>query len=307
MAARGPSEYLQVVNLSQERREERQAASTAVPPVVSILRPAVLFLALSFTSAAFAQSLNTPPVQEPPHDIRGVDPVSADAAMATPLPVKEQRRLRKYDLPELTGSRQAIGSQLIDGHLPKPMVDYFEWSGELRERISIFEGGLVVVNLTSPSVATIQKRVIVPKDALKKYLDAASAAAIRAVGPERLRAPVASRRATIRVYVPGSPEFVERMFDPVTALPKALNDAVIPLQDLMRALCEDRMVTNSVANYAPQPGDELVGDDRNVYRVVRVVSDQGIVELKCLTNPTTLYVKQADLANYFIGKPAVAK
>jgi hypothetical protein len=73
----------------------------------------------------------------------------------------------------------------------------------------------------------------------------------------------------------------------------------------MRAVVEDRTVTNSVANYIPKAGDELVGDDRNVYRVVRVVEDQGIVELKCLTNPTTIYVKQSELANYFIGKPGV--
>jgi hypothetical protein len=245
-------------------------------------------------------------VQEPPHGIAGVDPVSADGAMATPLPLKQQRRMKKYDLPELAGSRQAIGSQLIDGRLPKPLVDYFESSGELRERISIFEGGLVVVNLTSPSTATIQKRVIIPGDALKKYLEAASPAAIGTTAPERLRVPVAARRSTIRAYRADSTKFVERVFDPVSALPKALNDAVIPLQDLMRALCEDHLVTNSVSNYTPQAGDELVGDDRNVYRVMRIIGE-GVVELKCLTNPTTIYVKVSDLANYFIGKPAVAR
>lgn len=253
--------------------------------------------------------LPPPPKPEPPHGIEGVDVVTADGAMATPLPVKEQKRLKKYDLPELVGSRQAIGSQLIDGRLPKPLVDYFEHMGELHERISIFEGGLVVVNLTSPSVATIQKKLIIPKDALQKYLQASSASAIEAVTQERLRQPVLGRRATIRVYGADA-KYVERVFDPVAVLPKALSDTVIPLQDLMRAMVEDRGVTNSVSNYIPKAGDELVGDDRNIYRVVRVVGDEGdqnIVELKCLTNPTTVYVKQSELANYFIGKPAVAK
>jgi hypothetical protein len=56
----------------------------------------------------------------------------------------------------------------------------------------------------------------------------------------------------------------------------------------------------------PQAGDELVGDDRNVYRVMRIVGED-IVEMKCLTSPTTIYVKVSDLANYFIGKPMVPR
>lgn len=278
-----------------------------------ILRPSSFLCALLVALGVTAQNPPPPPpVPIPPHDISGVDTITSDGAMATPLPVKQQRRLKRYDLPELAGSRQAIGSQLIDGRLPRPLVDYFEWSGELHERISIFEGGLVVVDLSSPSVATIRKRLLIPADVLGKYLHAASAEAIEVISQDRLRLPVVQRRATIRVYAaadaPASaPKYVERVFDPMSALPKPLTDAVIPLQDLMRAMCEDRTVTNSVANYMPKAGDELVGDDRNVYRVIRVVSDQGIVELKCITNPTTVYVKVSDLSNYFIGKPAVAK
>src|SRR5882724_12834323 len=186
-----------------------------------ILHPSSFLLAVLVTLTASAQSL--PPLQPPPppHDIDGVDTVTADGALATPLPVKQQKRLKKYDLPELAGSRQAIGSQLIDGRLPKPLIDYFEHSGQLHERISIFEGGLVVVNLSSPSVATIQKRLIIPGDALKKYLDAASPAAIDAIWQDRLRLPVPERRATIRVYRADA-KFVERTFDPISALPKVL-------------------------------------------------------------------------------------
>jgi hypothetical protein len=57
-----------------------------------------------------------------------------------------------------------------------------------------------------------------------------------------------------------------------------------------------------VAGYLPKPGDELVADDRKVYRVMRVVpSSDPVVELKCLDAPTTIYVAQKDLHLYFVG------
>jgi len=48
-----------------------------------------------------------------------------------------------------------------------------------------------------------------------------------------------------------------------------------------------------------------VGDDKKVYKVVRVVNGK-IVELKCLSQPTTIYVDVKDLYNYFIGTPGAA-
>ena len=59
-------------------------------------------------------------------------------------------------------------------------------------------------------------------------------------------------------------------------------------------------MTNTVAGYMPKPGDQLVGDDRKVYRVVRVM-DQRIVELRCTSQPISIYVEVKDLYNYFIG------
>ena len=276
---------------------------TLLPPLACALL-VVLTATAGFAQTASTSAQTTPVTAIPPHDISGVDIVAADGAMATPLPVRQQRRLKKYDLPELTGSRQAVGSQLVDGHLPRPLVDYVESAGELRQRISFFEGGLVVIDLDAPWVASIHKRLIIPDDVLKKYLDAASPKALNAVDQGTLRLPAPSRRATVRIYDGGPPHFVERSFDPIMALPKSLSDVVTPLQDLMRAAVEDRQVTNTVANYIPKEGDELVGDDRAIYRVQRVVRDQGIVVLKCLTKPTTIFVKESELANYFIGKPA---
>jgi len=55
----------------------------------------------------------------------------------------------------------------------------------------------------------------------------------------------------------------------------------------------------------PKAGDQLVGDDKKVYKVIRVVNDK-FVELRCLSQPTTIYVDVKDLYNYFIGTPGAA-
>ena len=104
----------------------------------------------------------------------------------------------------------------------------------------------------------------------------------------------------------GAHDYTERAFDPATALPHLLNDEIAPLRDLLRAITEDRAVTNTIAGYMPKEGDQLVGDDRKVYRVVRVMNE-SIVELRCLSQPTTMYVAVKDLYNYFIGTTGAAQ
>jgi len=233
------------------------------------------------------------------HDISKVDPAPPDSAIATPLPEARKRMLKKYDIPDLAGAEQALGSQLIDGRLPRPLLDFLTREGAVEQRVSIFEGGLVVVNMTGAS--TIFKRVLIPPDALQAYTKATSAAKLRTVDASALALPEITRRAQLRVYEDGG-TYVERVFHPGRVLPKPLGDAVIPLRDLLRAISEDREVTTSMAGYEPQPGDELVADDHNVYRVMRVVD--LVVELRCLTAPTTMYVAKKDLHQYFIGKHA---
>ena len=232
------------------------------------------------------------------HDISRVEPVAPDAAIATPVPDREQRKLKKYDMPELAGARQALGPQLIDGRLPKPLADYLVSEGTIEQRISIFEGGLVVVKMTGAS--SIQKKIILPPDALAQYLRSINAEAMRAIDARALIAPETGQRAQLRVYGPDG-KFVERVFHPNRVLPKPLNDQIAPLRDLLRAVSEDRGVSTSIAGYEPKPGDELVADDHKVYRVMRIGGGAGIVELKCLSAPATIYVAKRDLHLYFIG------
>ena len=232
------------------------------------------------------------------HDITRVEPVAPDTVIATPTPNAQQRRMKKYDMPELAGAKQVLGSQLIDGRLPKPLADYVVREAGLEQRVSIFEGGLVVVKMTGAT--SIFKKVIIPPDALASYLRTINAEAVRAIDAHALIAPEEGQRALLRVYSDDG-TFAERAFHPNRVLPKPLNDQLSPLRDLLRAVSEDRGVTTSIANYEPKEGDELVADDHKVYRVMRIVDGAGVVELKCLDAPTTMYVAKKDLHLYFMG------
>src|SRR5258708_1668147 len=112
-----------------------------------------------------------PPPQPPTHDITMVDKVPLGGAMATPLPEAQRKRLEKYDLPELAGSSQALGSQLINGELPQPLVDYFARDAKIQQRLTIFQGGLVVIDVRG-SAGPIRKRLILPDDAFESFVKA---------------------------------------------------------------------------------------------------------------------------------------
>jgi hypothetical protein len=253
---------------------------------------------------AIAASLSAqqPPPQPPTHDITMVDSVSLGSAMATPLPEAQRKQLEKYDLPELAGSSQALGSQLINGELRQPLVDYFARDAKIQQRLSIFQGGLVVIDVRGAG-GPIRKRVFLPDDAFKSYIKAVTP--LDTIRQDDLTAPKNDRSAVLRVYS-GPQKYTERNWDPVAALPKRMNDELAPLRDLLRAISEDRTVTNTVAGYMPKPGDQLVGDDHKVYRVVRVM-DQRIVELRCTSQPISMYVAVQDLYNYFIGTTGAAE
>jgi hypothetical protein len=231
------------------------------------------------------------------HDISQVEPAPRDGAVSTPIPMK--RGYKKYDIPDLAGAQQAIGSQLIDGRLRKPLVDFIVAEGSVEQRVSIFEGGLVVVNMTG--AATIRKKMLIPEDALRSYTKSISPESLALVDQQSLVVPEPMRRSVLRVYEP-SGRFVERVFNPTRVLPKALSDQITPLRDLLRAISEDRSVTSSVAGYEPTAGDELVADDQKIYRVIRVIDGANVVELKCLDAPTTIYVVKKDLHLYFVGR-----
>lgn len=250
------------------------------------MRPGTIALALLLATSAAAQ-----------HDITYVEPAPESGAIATPIPT-DKRRFKKYEIPELAGAAQALGPQLIDGRLPKPLIDFITADGGIEQRISIFEGGLVVVKMTG--AATIRKKVLIPEDALQSYLEAISPEALAEVDARSLIPPERDRRAHLRIYgADGS--YVERFFHPGRVLPQPLGIQLAPLRDLLRVISEDRSVTSSLAGYEPKAGDELVADDQKNWRVKRVIDGAGVIELQCLDAPITVYVAKKDIHLYFIG------
>jgi len=238
-----------------------------------------------------------PSVNGIPHDITQVDPAPIGGSISVPLPPSQQRRLKKYDMPELTGSHQAIGSQLIDGRLPRPLVDFVVHSSKVEQRLSLFEGGLVVVHMSGAG-GTIRKKVVIPPETLKAYLNGIQPAALTHL---QLKKPSPGRSAaSLRVYGDDGKPFIVA-YDPISPLPKALHEGILPLEDLLRAISEDRSVTSTMAGYQPKVGDQLVGDDRKTYRVERVMDEGRVVELHCTSQPTIMYVAAKDLYNYFVG------
>src|SRR5438105_6791434 len=155
--------------------------------------------ALLLATGALAQSPEQPQPADPPHDISQVDVAPINGAISVPLPEKERKRLQKYEIPELVGSRQALGSQLLDGRLREPLLDSLSEQGPIHQRLSIFEGGLVVVDVHGAG-GTMRKKLLIPDDALKNYVRAISTLSLTDVRPADIVAPRDGRRSALRVY-----------------------------------------------------------------------------------------------------------
>src|SRR6266550_682567 len=153
-----------IVRSAATKELEMPDQSALLRSFASLRMTALLIIA---TTAAAQQ----PPPQPPTHDITMVDSVPLGSAISTPLPEAQRKQLEKYDLPELAGSSQALGSQLINGELRQPLVDYFARDAKIQQRLSIFEGGLVVIDVRG-SAGPIRKRLILPDDAFKSYVKA---------------------------------------------------------------------------------------------------------------------------------------
>jgi hypothetical protein len=229
----------------------------------------------------------------PPHDAATSDPGGAIAVPIDP----DAFDAKRYEIPELAGSSLAIGSQLIDGELPRPLADYVVRNGVIVQRLSLYRSGLAVVHLTGAG-GTIRKRVIIPQDALEVYRKFLSIDQLRSIRPEWTA--MSSDTARIRIY-DDQGKYVERIFPLKTAVNTDLETMRTTLHDLLRVIAEDRLVTNPMTAYTPVVGDRLLADDKKTFEVIRVASDGSFVELKCLQDPTRLFIAIKDLHNYFIS------
>ena len=256
---------------------------------VCVIRWAVFLLCLALPLPAEPQSESSP---------------SPGSAIAVPIPPDEQIDRRRYEVPELAGAEVARGSFLIEGRLPRPIADYSATMAGIRQRISLFENGIVAVSMTGTG-GSIRKRIIIPPDALQQYK--------RSLDPDLLAdLPVTQTagpnqdRAALRIYR-GDGSMVERTFNPTIVQTVTLGKPIHILNDVLRVLSEEREVSNSLTGYAPKVGDHLIADDEQTFRVVRVLQNGEYVELISTREPLTLYVATKELSNYFIGKRRAPK
>jgi len=232
-------------------------------------------------------------------DITTVDEAPVGGEIAIQVPADPRLDPRGLEIPELAGTMQALGSQLVDGSLPKALVDYSAHVNELFQRITIFENGLVAVTMRG-SHSRLHKKVLLPPDAMDVYRRELSSSDLNAIDQRLLTTDRLADISRIRIHSPDG-TFVERTFSSSIIVPRVVERQRQILQDLMRAIAQDREVTNSVTGYFPKAGDLLVADTQKTYEVVRVFNDGAMVELKCIGEPTRMFVAVKDMNQYFIG------
>ncbi|HXI12087.1 MAG TPA: hypothetical protein VNM92_05520 [Thermoanaerobaculia bacterium] len=243
----------------------------------------------------FAGLAQTDP-QEPPSPRLERAPLGG--SIMTPLPSAREKQLKKYEIPELAGTRHVTGSQAVDGKLPQAIVDYTVRYPGVLQRITIFARGLVAIRVEGKE-GTIQKRVILPDDAFESYIRNLDSALLKSVAGQSL---TGSSPGTAMIRIRDTSGAVsQRSFDPAIILPVELERQRALLQDLFRAISEDRDVTNPMTRYVPKVGDRLVADDKKSYEVSRLLNGGEIVELIGIGQPTRMYVTVQDIHNLFIG------
>lgn len=219
-------------------------------------------------------------------------------AIHVPVPVLTDKELRQYNVVELSGAEPAGDDLLVDGELPLSVLEYLSSLGAIRQRLVIYENGLVTIALDGAG-ARMRKRVKFPPQAVESYREFFASVHLEKFQVADHGIPDRDQ-AMLRVVLPGA-EAIERKFRSTAMLPEPVERLRQVLQDLMRALSEDREVTNPIIGYLPKLGDILVGDDQKTYRVLSVMQEGKLIELASTSEPVRRFVAAADLHLYFIG------
>jgi hypothetical protein len=251
-------------------------------------------LALAAAIAAVAAASSATPSSA---QARAPVPTELGTAISIPTPDEGKFDTRQYNTAELNGAAPAIGSQLIDGRLPRPVLDYVSKSAASVQRISFFEGGLVVVHIEAGG-ARLRKRVRIPAGAVGVYLDLLTPARIDSFAGSDLGLSIAKERSYLRRYRDdGSP--VEVSFSNSRILPAEIQRLRTVLDDLVRILAEDREVTNPMIAYKPRLGDRLIGEDQQLYKVTAINNQGEMLELTSTRDPVRIFVATKDVFTYF--------
>jgi hypothetical protein len=217
-------------------------------------------------------------------------------AISVPVPDLDSRKFRRYEVIELSGAVPVDGTLLVEGRLPAVVVDYVSQLGSIRQRAAIFENGVISVELSGVG-GRVEKKVLLPRDALDAYrafFAACDLASFRPIDHGSEADHVLLRLAAADGAV------IEKRFPATALVPENVERMRMVLDDLLRALSEDREVTNPIALWKPRVGDTLLGGDQKQYTVVRILDSQ-FIELVCATEPVRRFVPVKDLHLYFVG------
>lgn len=245
---------------------------------------------LTFASAA--PHLSAQPEEE------YMPPAELGSSISIPKPPEDEIDASKYESPELTDTRPAIGSQLVEGRLPRPLLDYSIVTSKSLQRLTFFEQGLVVLHMKAGD-ANLRKRMLLPPAALEEYRLLLTPDNARTIARnESLINGLSNDRGIIRVYrEDGSHAQIE--FSNSRILPAAIQQLRSTLDDLIRILAEDRGATNPLASYVPRIGDKLISEDLKLFEITALAQQGEIVEFTGLQEPIRVYVSRDEIPSYF--------
>lgn len=227
-----------------------------------------------------------------------IPPPELGASISIPKPNEGEIDEDAYTSPELTDTRPANGSQLIDGRLPRARLDYLVVSSKSLQRLTFFEHGLVVLHMKAGD-ANLRKRMLLPEGALDEYLRMLTPEdAARMSRSEILTNGLSDDRGIIRVYREDA-SHEEVVFSNSRVLPVTIQQLRSTLDDLVRILAEDRGATNPLANYTPRIGDKLISEDLKLFEITALPQQGEIIELTGLQEPIRVYVGRDDIPSYF--------
>jgi hypothetical protein len=226
-------------------------------------------------------------------------PVPTELGTAISIPTPDEHRLdkRNYNAAELNGAAPALGSQLIDGRLPRPVLDYGVKSSSSFQRITFFEGGLVVLHVDAGG-ARLRKRVRIPAGAVSAYLELLTPDQMQAIPSGDMGLAISDDHGYVRRYRDDRTP-VEVAFSNSRDLPAEIQKLRTVLDDLIRILAEDREVTNPMIAYTPRLGDKLIGEDQKLYKVTGIRNEGSLLELTSTKDPVTIYVATKDVFTFF--------
>lgn len=217
--------------------------------------------------------------------------------ISIPVPELPDNQMVQYHVVELAGATLVEDDLLVDGRLPKILINFTERLEGVYERLTIFENAVLAVEMEGEGWR-MSKRVRIPAEALDRYR-----AFFTSDELERFRpwSEGDSQRDQTVLRIATGETSVERKWPSTAVIPEQIERLRLVLHDVLRALSEDREVTNPVTGYEASVGDVLLGDDQKSYKVIGIREQGELLELQSLTEPVRRFVAKKDLHLYFVA------